>query len=62
LAQTRGAPDRQLPPLQESSIEQGLPSLHEPVALVRVQVPVAGSQASIVQALPSSQLPGGWEH
>jgi len=51
-----------LPSLQESSIVQGLPSLHGPVALVRVQEPVAGSQASIVQALPSSQLLGRWEH
>ena len=41
---------------------QALPSLQAPVALVLVQVPVAGSQASIVQALPSSQFTGGWEH
>src|SRR5436309_3477918 len=48
----------QFPPLQTSFAVQKLPSLQGPVAAPRVQAPVAGSQASTVQALPSSQSTG----
>jgi hypothetical protein len=62
LPQSFGPPGTQFPPLQKSFVVQGFPSLQDPVALVRTQLPVAWSQASIVQAFPSSQFAGGFEH
>src|SRR5262245_58222408 len=52
----------QFPPLQVSFTVHMLPSLQRPVALLRVHAPVAGSQASSVQALPSSQSTGAAPH
>src|SRR5437016_2543699 len=56
--QSGGGPPTQLPPAQVSAVVQALPSSHAAVLFVCVQ-PVAGSQASVVQTLPSSQLGGG---
>src|SRR5947199_1609783 len=56
--QLGGGPPTQLPPAQVSAVVQALPSSHAAVLFVCVQ-PVAGSQASVVQTLPSSQLGGG---
>src|SRR5437867_12101898 len=53
---------KHFPPLQTSFTVQKLPSLHGPVALLRVQAPVAGSQASMVQELPSSHETGECAH
>jgi len=60
-SQTLGLP-RQFPPLHASSSVQRLPSLQGPGLLERTQAPVAGSQASVVQAFPSSQLIGAAPH
>src|SRR5260221_14784765 len=57
-----GVPPTQLPPLQKSLRVQLLPSWQEPLALVLMQAPVAGSHESIVQVLPSLQSTGGWLH
>jgi len=56
-SQTLGLP-RQFPPLHASSSVQRLPSLQGPGLLLRTQAPIAGSQASTVQAFPSSQSIG----
>jgi hypothetical protein len=56
-SQSRGAPP-QLPSLQVSPTVQKFPSSHGPATFVRTQAPVAGSQVSSVQALPSSQPTG----
>ena len=55
--QSFGSP-RQFPPEQASLTVQKLPSSQDPGIFVRVQAPVAGSQASAVQAFPSSQFTG----
>ena len=47
-------PDVQTPPLQTSPMVHGLPSSQEMILLLCVQ-PATGSQASVVQTLPSSQ-------
>jgi len=60
-SQTLGMP-RQFPPLHASSSVQRLPSLQGPGLLERTQAPVAGSQASVVQAFPSSQSIGAAPH
>ena len=56
-SQPRGGPPTHAPPLQVSEVVQAFPSLQEIVLLVWVQ-PVAGTQESLVQALPSSQDAG----
>src|SRR5262245_56268037 len=56
--QSGGGPPAQLPPEQVSFVVQALPSLHAAVLLVCTQ-PVAGSQLSSVQGLPSSQPSAG---
>ena len=53
--QSGGGPPTHAPPLQVSFVVQALPSLHALVLFVCLQ-PVAGSHASSVQGLPSSQF------
>ena len=53
--QTTAAPGTQPPFLQASPLVQAVPSSHGAVLLVLLQ-PLAGSQTSMVQPLPSSQL------
>ena len=43
---------------QVSPVVHALPSSHEPVLLLCVHAPVAGTQASVVQTFASSQLTG----
>jgi len=57
--QLSGVPPTQRPPEQTSPVVHRLPSSHGLVLFVWVQ-PVAGSQASVVHGLPSSQLPPAW--
>src|SRR6266852_5356807 len=57
-SQLGAGPPMQVPPLQVSLVVQALPSLQGLVLLVCTQ-PVAGSQLSSVQTLPSSQLGAG---
>src|SRR5205807_2291393 len=57
-SQLGGAPPTQFPPLQASLVVHALPSLQGAVLLVWTQ-PVAGSQPSSVQRLPSLQLGAG---
>src|SRR5207247_5472767 len=55
--QVAGAPAAQVPAEQTAPTVQALPSLHGAVLFTCAQ-PVTGSQASVVQTLPSSQLTG----
>src|SRR5207244_10793607 len=57
-SQLGGAPPTQFPPLQASLVVHALPSLQGAVLLVWTQ-PVAGSQPSSVQPLPSLQFGAG---
>lgn len=57
-SQFGGGPGMQLPPAHVSFVVHASPSLHGLVLLTCVQ-PVAGSQASSVQMLPSSQFGAG---
>ena len=57
-SQPRGDPATQTPPLQESTVVHGLPSLQEAVLLAWAQ-PEAGSQLSSVHTFPSSQSGAG---
>jgi len=57
-SQLGGAPPTQAPPLHVSLVVQALPSLHGALLLVWTQ-PVAGSQPSSVQPLPSLQFGAG---
>ena len=59
-SQLVGGPGMQFPALHTSPSVQALPSLHDPVKMVRRQLPLAGSQESDVQGFRSSQLLGGW--
>src|SRR5437899_2661924 len=56
-SQIGGAPPAQVPPLQVSPVVQALPSSHEALLLAWTH-PLAGSQESFVQGLPSSQIVG----
>ena len=58
--QLEGVPPTQFPLLQDSPTVQMFLSLHVPSLAVRVQAPVAGSHASSVHGLPSSQSRGAW--
>src|SRR3989442_623222 len=58
--QLKAPPETQLPSTHASLTVQMFLSSHEPVRIVRVQTPVAGSQASSVHGLPSSQFSGVW--
>jgi hypothetical protein len=51
--QSSGGPPVHLPPWQESLVVQTLLSLHGPGAFPWLQTPIAGSQMSVVQGLPS---------
>jgi hypothetical protein len=55
-SQLSDPPGTQRPSEQESPVVQAFPSLHAPELFVWRQPPVSGSQASSVQALPSSQV------
>jgi hypothetical protein len=57
--QTLALPGWQLPPKQLSLVVQALPSLQLTALLVVRQLPVAWSQLSVVQRLPSSQVVAG---
>jgi len=57
-SQLGDGPPTHNPPEQVSFVVQALPSLHVTALLVWVQ-PVVGSQASVVQTIPSSQFGGG---
>jgi hypothetical protein len=57
-AQSGGGPPAQTPPAHPSFVVHALPSL-QGLALGRWTHPVAGTQASSVQTLPSSQTGGG---
>src|SRR5207245_11629713 len=56
-SQLGGAPPAHVPLLQVSAVVQALPSSHEALLFAWTH-PLAGSQESFVQGLPSSQLLG----
>jgi hypothetical protein len=60
---TVGVPGWQLPAAHASPFVHAFPSLHGAVLLVNEHAPVPGSQASLVQTLPSLHATGapGWQ-
>src|SRR3989442_12370636 len=58
--QLKAPPETQFPSTHASFTVQMFLSSHDPVRIVRVHAPVAGSQASSVHGLPSSQFRGVW--